>query len=200
MDIYQKWKHNYIDNLDLTKIKWVKLNTEELNAFLYENYFDEEEYRYVNDEFNTTPFDVPLGMHYLSFNFNCNEYSFLLGIVKNNIGKYTIVATIIYLENEFIFSDQKDPVTYISSVEVNSYFRNQGIYKKICERFIDYINVNQHLIGSRESEMGAKCQAFEKLKKIIIKKGFQQSILKNDNPYNTELHDTICVKQKVLNK
>ena len=34
-----------------------------------------------------------------------------------------------YNENFFIFTEQKVPITYIATVEVNSYFWNRGLYK-----------------------------------------------------------------------
>ena len=157
-------------------------------------------HEYVSTESDTYRKDMPLGLYYLSFKFINNDYSFLLGIVNNRIGKKTIVANIMYLENEFLFSGQINPCTYISSVEVNAYFQNQGIYKKMCEAFIQYVDYDQHIVVSRESEMGKKCRVFDTLKTTLITNGFQKKVL-NDKYFNrSELCDEVCEKEHVLQK
>jgi hypothetical protein len=52
--------------------------------FYEENYFDKDVWRYVRSETDST-FIVPIGLHYLNFIHNRDDYSFLLGIVNNNI-------------------------------------------------------------------------------------------------------------------
>lgn len=197
----EKWFNNYIYNIDLSKIEWIKLNKDELNNFYEENYFDKSEWCYITNEDEST-FLKPLGLHYLCFDNGNKDYSFLLGIVKNNIGKKTIVAAMMYLENYCIFSDQKVPLTYISSVETNLFFRNKGIYSKMCEIIIDYINSNQHIIISKESKMGKEYNVVEKMKKSLIENGFEKTIWIDDYLIygNSNFWDIIELKQKVLKK
>ena len=196
----EKWIYDYIKDVDLNNIEWVKLNSNELEEFFKKNYYDAIEREYVCTESDTYKRDMPLGLCYLSFKFINNDYSFLLGIVNNRIGKKTIVANIMYLENEFLFSGQTNPCTYISSVEVNEYFQNQGIYKKMCEVFINYVDYDQHVVISRESEKGKKCKVFDTLKKVLIRNGFQKKVLNDKYLNKSELCDDTCEKERVLQK
>lgn len=204
-----KWVKEYIEGVDLKKIKWIKLNATELKKFFDENYYDEENCEYVHD-MNTNKL---LGMSFLNFqsynyiSFHCTEneqtFNYLLGIVGNNIGKQTIVGAIIYLDNYLMFNDQDKPFTYISTIEVNSYFRNKGIFKKMCEVFFDYVNLDQYILTSEQTEMGRKCNVFGILKDILISKGFQKNVVEDDHQKTTlEIHDAIFTKQtgKVLKR
>ena len=86
-------------------------------------------------------------------------------------------------------------------MEVNSYFRNRGIYKKMCEVLIKFINQNQHIITTMQSEIGLKCHVFEILKKELEKNGFKNYIFEDSyHLINSQLHNIICSKQKVLKK
>lgn len=125
----------------------------------------------------------------------------MLGVVDNSIDKKTIICSIVYLDRYFIFVKQQEPLTYVSTVEVNSFFRNQGVYKKMCDIFFDFINPNQHILTSRQSEMGKKCKVYEILKKAAIKKSFEKCILEdNYGLSNLELEQMVCYKQKLLKK
>ncbi len=198
----EKWVKEYIEDVDLNKIKWVKLNATELKEFFDENYYDEYNFEYVQDM--TT--NKLLGMTFLniqSYNyisFHCLEneqtYNYLLGIVDNSIGKKTIVGAIIYLDNYLMFNDQDKPFTYISTIEVNSYFRNKGIFKKMCEVFFDYINLDQHILTSEQTEIGRKCNVFEILKKTLLSKNFQNIIVEDDHQKTVlEIYNIFFSKQ-----
>lgn len=203
MEKANKWISEYIENINLEKIEWIKLNSSELNNFIRENYLDEDTWQYVRDENVNSLYPTLLGMHYLNLDNSINKraYSFLLGIVDNNIGKKTIVGATIYLDEYFIFTDQESPLTYISTMEVNSYFRNRGIYKKMCEVLIKFVNQNQHIITTMQSEIGLKCHVFEILKKELEKSGFKNYIFEDSyHLINSKLHNIICSKQKVLKK
>lgn len=203
MEKANKWISEYIENINLEKIEWIKLNSSELNNFIRENYLDEDTWQYVRDENVNSLYPTLLGMHYLNLDNSINNraYSFLLGIVDNNIGKKTIVGATIYLDEYFIFTDQESPLTYISTMEVNSYFRNRGIYKKMCEVLIKFVNQNQHIITTMQSEIGLKCHVFEILKKELEKSGFKNYIFEDSyHLINSKLHNIICSKQKVLKK
>ena len=203
MENINKWYNDYIKNVDLGKMQWIKYNANELDSFLENNYLDREVWEYVHDENASSIFPTLLGMNYLSTNspLNNKKYSFLLGIVDNNIGKKTVVAAAIYLDEYIIFTDQEIPITYISTLEVNSYFRNRGIYKKMCEVLINFINSDQHIVITKQTEMGAKCHVFDILRNTLISNKFHNYIFEdNHGMIHSELHDIICSKQKVLTK
>lgn len=193
-----KWEKDYIDNIDLSDIKWIKLNSRELNDFFRANYYDETEMKYVCNIDGSSSSETPFGLYYLSFKYVNSECSFLLGVVTNNIEKKTIVAAIMYLEDCILFDDQKTPVTYIGAVEVNSYFRNQGIYKNMIEHFVDTANNSQHIVLSKESKMGTKCKVFDTLKNIATSKDFPKKVLK-DECYG-ELYSNLCGSTKKMQK
>ena len=199
LDITEKWINDYIKNIDLENIEWVKLNSNQLYEFIQNNYLDKELWQYVIDG-NSNIYPRLLGMHYLNLDspINKKEHNFLLGIVDNNIGKKTIVCAVTYLDDYFVFDNQNEPLTYVSSVEVNSFFRNQGIYKKVCEVFFEFIINNQHILISKQSEMGKKCKVHEILKDIGIKKGFDKCIWEeNCGLENLKLYEIICDNQKI---
>ena len=69
----------------------------------------------------------------------------------------------------------------------------------MCNILFDYINPNQHIMITKESEMGKLCHTYEILKRIANEKGFQKNIYEDDNSINNqELYDLLCSKQKVL--
>ena len=202
MNINNKWVSDYIENINLAEIEWIKLDVDELTRFYQENYLDMDEWKYITSDISDGYVCSPLGLRYLHFNYNKTEYKFLLGIVNNNIGKKTIVAAMVYLENYYMFVEQIQPLIYISSLEVNSYFWNNGIYKRMCEEIINFINPNQHIILSMESDMGRKYETGRIFKEILMKNGFKRTIwIDTFSIYsNKELYDIVCSKSKVLEK
>lgn len=202
MGIKDRWISDCIDGVDLLNIEWVRFDENELKNFYRENYLDGDTLRYVANEPNVVYFYSPLGLRYLSFNYNNTNYKFLLGIVKNKVGKKTIVAAMIYLENYYMFEEQKYPLTYIYSLEVNSYFWNNGVYKRLCEAVINFINHDQHIILSTESDMGRKCRVGGIFKEILVRNGFKKTIWMDtfSNYSNPEFYDVVCSKNKVLEK
>lgn len=201
MNIQEKWINEYINNIDITKIQWIKFNMNELINFYEENYFDKDVLKYVRSESDDT-FVTPIGLHYLNFEQNNDNYSFLLGVVDNNINKKTIVAAMIYLENYYVFREQQVPLTYISTVETNLYFRNKGIYIKLCKEVINFLNPNQHILISRESNLGSKCGVVNILKKVLMQNGFKNKILIDDlsNYMNKQFYEIFNDNEKVLKK
>ena len=194
---------DYIENVDLERIKWIKLNSKELDSFFEENYLDKKNWEYILDDNASNLFPTILGMNYLNLDDPNNNKlsSFLIGIVDNNIDKKTVICATIYKEKYYIYNDQEVPVTYITTMEVNSYFRNKGVYKKMCEALIDFINPYQHIVTTKESQMGIKCNTFETLKRILISNGFKNRIFQDNNGLiSSELHEVICFRQKVLKK
>jgi len=194
---FNKWLHNYIEDVDISNIEWVKLDFNELRIFFNENYFDEDENIYVvEDDFN-----IPFGLYYLTFNSFCDKYNYLLGIVDNNIGKKTIVSAIVYLEDYYFFAAQDIPVTYVSTVEVNSYFWNNGIYKRMCDEFVKIINPNHHLVISEESEIGRLCGVVRNMNKSLYNNGiFKECIVDNFYIDNSYFRNLLCVDKNALVK
>lgn len=198
----EQWKKEYIDGIDITKIEWITLNTDELKKFFDENYLDKENWRYIKDKEASNVYPVPFGMHYLNMSPMSDKYRYLLGVANNGIGKKTIIADVMFDENYIIFHDQEVPVTYISYVEVNSFFRNQGLYKTLCEQLAKVIKFTQPLIYTRESEMGQMCHTARTLREVLLENGFSKSIWEDDssNIYNPEFYEQICGKPRGLKK
>ena len=198
-----KWVRDYIDNIDISNIEWIKLNCEELDDFFEENYLDRVEWEYVLDEDANSLFPILLGLSYLTLNNPRSElsYNFLLGVVNNNIGKKTIVSDIIYLDEYFIFGNQTIPFTYIASVEVNTYFRNRGITRKMYGAFFQIVRPNQHVLTSMLSDMGKRYNLLEITKQVALENGFDKQIIENNYNLNyTQIYEQLCSKQKVLKR
>ena len=199
MNLKEKWEKDYIDNLDLNKIEWVNLNNQQLLDFYEENYLDKKEWQYVG---NMDTWGIPLGLRYLSFRPENKNYNYLLGLVNNNVDKKTIVAAMVYVPNYFIFTKQEIPVTFICTIETNLYFRNKGLSKQLCDQILNFINPSQHIIVTRETDMGKKYNMLNRLKESLLKKGFDKNIWENDiwNYNNREFCEAIMGKQKILKK
>lgn len=194
---YNKWLYNYIDNVDITNIEWLNFDRNELNSFFNNNYYDEKERVFVVDG----DFNVPFGLYYLTFDRFGYGGNYFLGVADNNIGKKTIVAVIVYLDEYYLFADQIIPVTYVSTVEVNSYFWNNGIYKKMCDQFVKIINPNQHLVVSKESEMGKLCGVVNNLDKALYNNGFSNKCIVDDYSIDNSLfRSLICNNKNILIK
>lgn len=199
MDLKEKWEKDYIDNLDLTKIEWINLNNQQLMSFYEENYLDRKEWQYVS---NRDFWGYPLGLKYLSFQTQNPKYNFLLGLVKNNINKKTIIAAMIYEPEYFIFKNQEIPATFICTIETNSYFRNKGVCKQLCNEILNFINPSQPIIVTKETDMGKNYNVLNLLKETLFKNGFDKTIWENDiwNYNNKEFCEAILGKQKTLKK
>ena len=197
-----KWEKEYIRDIDLSNIKWIKLNNQELREFYNKNYLDKDLWQFVATK--TSCFICPLGMHYLTFDSSESrlDYKYLLGVVDNNISKKTIVASMVYLENYLFFGTEFEPITYMNTVEVNAYFRNLGIFKEMCEEAICFLNLNNNIITSPESEMGILYKTYDIFKKNLIEKGFKKEIwnerLIMQNIY--EFYESLKKEQKVFKK
>lgn len=196
--ILRRWISEYIEDVDLSKIEWLKLNNNELEKFYEENYLDIDEYKYVSD--NKFGFFTPIGLNYLSFDLLDNKYNYLLGIVDNNIGKKTIVSAMIYLDKYYVFEEQDVPLTYISSVETNYYFRDKGLYNKLCNEVINFINPYQHILISSESDMGRRYGVINKLRNILISCGFDGLMFVDDGLIysNFDFYNAVNSKKRKL--
>ena len=153
--IFNKWKSEYIDDVDLDNIEYLNLTPNELNKFLNDNYLDKSIFGYVSSqEFSSKP----IGLVYLDYAFlnSQSQYEkekrFLIGIVSNNKGTKTIISVFKYYDKYFFTKEQKIPLTYILSVEVNEFFRKKGLYKKLIFESLNHINPNNPIIISTEAD------------------------------------------------
>lgn len=200
MDLYDKWINDYIDNIDLSKIEWVKFDYQQLMDFYDDNYLDKDNWQYVHGKRNNSYMVLPLGLRYLSFNSNNCNCNFLLGLVNNNIGKKTIVAAMVYFENYYFFEQQFVPLTYISTIEVNSYFWNKGIFNKLCDQVVKFINLDQHILVSEETDMGRKCNVIQKLRNVLLNHDFEQEVFIDDyyKYKDVDFYTKVCSRKRIL--
>lgn len=177
--IFNKWKSEYIDDVDLDNIEYLNLTPNELNKFLNDNYLDKSIFGYVSSqEFSSKP----IGLVYLDYAFlnSQSQYEkekrFLIGIVSNNKGTKTIISVFKYYDKYFFTKEQKIPLTYILSVEVNEFFRKKGLYKKLIFESLNHINPNNPIIITIESEIGCEIGAINIIKDIYYSNGFDRDI------------------------
>ena len=198
-ELEEKYIHDYIENINISQIEWIKLNSSELKDFYDKYYYDKENYRYVGDKKGI--YSLPIGLHYLSFYPNKN-YDYLLGIVSNNIGKKTILVALTYIDNYYIYSNQIEPITYLCTIEVNEYFRRKGLFKEFCEILPFYINPNQHILATKESEIGSKVMVIEREKDSLYRHDFKKNVFVDDGSakWDIELRDLVCSNDKVKKK
>ena len=228
----ERWIKDYIEGIDISNIEWLDLSYDELNKFFDENYVDKSDWswvrdidpniplKYLDDNFSDQterewvrdissgmPSDAPLGMCYLSFRYMNRDNRYLIGVTPNNIGKKTILAAMSYIDKYTLYTDQKKPMTYVSTVETNLYFWNRGLYNRLCEEAINHLNPEQHIIISTESRMGKIYSTASTLEKILRKNGFDKYFFVSEPKlfHSQEFHDLVCgndtkVKIKTDNK
>ena len=174
---YNRWYDGYIDGVDLSNIEWRRFNYEQLIAFYYQNYYDEDyesfimEIDDVNDRYERNRF-FPIGMTYLTFNKESKHNEYIVGIAKNKLGLYTIVASMIFVPKLLIEDDCINAVTYIETVETNKYFQNCGIFKQMIEVLLRFINANQDILITHECGVGEKVGVISIMKKILKEQNF----------------------------
>lgn len=188
------WYHDYIENVDTKNVKWVNLSTEELKQFFKENYFDQKANKYASEHgYEITPF----GMYYITIE-PIRSFSHVLGIAPNNKGTNTVIGAMCYVDNYKLFSDQKNYITYFSTIEVNRFFRNQGFVKKLIAASYDFVKHDQHILISELSDMGRTHNLLNITKNIYYDLGFQMDIrcdIENFNLY--EYRDLLLGRTKV---
>lgn len=199
---YDKWFDEYIKDVNLENIEWVLFNQIELDEFYMKNYLDTDYWRFVHDGDRCDP--KPFGMCYLPLthvHITPNQ-KYILGIVDNNKGTKTIVAAIIFTDNYYIFTNQKNPMLCISTVEVNKFFRKKGLLKQLVNAFVSNINLEQHILSTPESLEGHECHVFDTIYKTLIDVGFTKTFVIDDCElrYNTEYRDIILQESLLLKK
>ena len=128
-----KWKQNYIENLDLQNITWLTLEKDDFLKFINQNYFDEELGEYVIGE---DP-EIPFGMHYVA-DIQNQSTKYLLGIVPNSIQKFTIfIRNCPKFDSEIhhrsrLYVSRKLPFLYQSNAAYNLHrnCRNQSVFSQ----------------------------------------------------------------------
>ena len=177
--LFNKWKKEYICNINLDNIEYLELTTDELLKFLNDNYLDNDTFSYVSNQDDPSK---PIGLTYLDYNFLNyknpyeNEKRFLIGTVSNNKGKKTIVSVFKYYKNYFFSNNQKVPLTYILSIEVNEFFRTNGLCKKTLIESLNHINLDNPIITTLESDIGYEIGVINIMKKIYYNHGFNKDI------------------------
>ena len=188
----EKYKHEYNDDIDISKIEWIKLSADELKEFYDENYFDKENNRYVTSDRYYYLIN-PLGFNYLSLNPN-KSYDYLLGVTENSIGKKTILVALTYMDKYYRYPMQTIPLTYLITIETNEFFRNKGLFNEFCNNLINFINPNQHILATKESDIGEKVHVIDREKITLIEHGYTKEIWINDEniDWNIDFYNTIC--------
>lgn len=167
--------HQYHDNIDINNIEWIKLSAEGLEDFINKNYFDKENSRYVSNE-GYNMFINPLGFHYLSVKPN-KLYNYILGVTPNSIGKKTILVALVYMDKYYRYTRQTVPLTYLITIETNKYFQKQGLFNVFCDNLINFINPDQHILATKESEKGELVHVVEKEYFSLLEHGFTKKYL-----------------------
>ena len=174
--LFNKWKHEYIDDLNLDNIEYLDLSQDELYMFLDDNYIDKATNSYAsNQKLTNTPIGLVFLNHYLRSD-NSIEKRYLIGVANNNKGTKTIISVFKYCNNYYFFEEQKVPLTYIISIEVNQYFRDMGHFNRIVLESLNHIDINNPVITTVESEMGSRIGTIRKLKEIYYNNGFDKDI------------------------
>ena len=188
------WYHDYIENVNNENITWINLTKKELIEFFKENYYDDKYQKYVTEDAEGI---IPLGMYYLTIE-PLEGFKHILGISKNNKGTNTIIGAICYIDDYKLFSDQNKYITYFSTIEVNSYFRNQGISKKLIKASYDFVKHDQHILISDLSTMGRACDMLNLTKDIYYRLGFNMDMRSDIENYDLyEYRDLLLGRTKV---
>lgn len=172
---YNKWYTGYINEVDLSSIEWKKFNFNELKAFLYRNYYDEDYESYVVARDINNKF-LPFGMTFLTFNEENIYDEYIVGIVKNKLGLYTIVACMIFNSKYLVEYDSIEPVTYIQTIETNKFFQNKGVFKQMVSSLLKFIDINQNILITPECGIGKEIWVISIIKKILLEQGFTGDI------------------------
>ena len=170
----KKWLQDYIVPLDKDEITWLQLDHVGMQKFLEENYIDEDGNRI--GWYNSMLYNV-LGMKYLAF---CNiamGFSYLIGVIPNNIGKQTIVACLCYQKNRIWSLKQEEPVNFIQMIETNRFYRKQGIFNMLVEKIMPCLNLNQDLVTTDEYDDGLSCHTVTRLRNTLEEQGFEKEVL-----------------------
>jgi len=191
-----KWYKDFIEEVDLSNIKWVKLNSEELLNFYNENYFDKESNCLALSTKQNSMVVSPFGLELTSYSSDkvCQEFTHLLGIAPNKKGTYTIVSKVKMHENYKYIYDIDDCI-FIDYIEVNKFFKQRGIYKFTVQSLTKFIDLNKNIVLTNETEEGQMCRVQEWFRKILNVNNFT-GIVKTEDDIVKEINENIKKRLK----
>ena len=193
-----RWIDEYTNDVDLSQMEWLVMDTYSLMEFYDKNYVDEELDEAVSEDI--THFNA-LGMHYVPMRKESPDIRYLVGICKNKIGKKTLIACITYVENYRLFSRQRVPLTYLCTCEINKYFRNRGLSKIMFDEFAKVINPEHHFVSTPQSDDGSLCHVHQNLYNSLINGGFDKLIILKEETTSLltpEFEELLCSESKQL--
>ena len=135
--------------------------------------------------------------NYRNVNTHDKEKRYLLGITTNNKGTKTILSVMNYSDKYYVFEDQVEPITYINTIETNSYYKNKGLYKSLVKNMIRFINPNQHILTTLESDEGKLCSTHKILCEILKENGFNKTINVLGRVNVEEYHNLLTQNKKL---
>ena len=165
----KKWLNDYIVPLDKEKIIWLNLDSNDFTNFLEENYKDDDKNIVW---YNSQLYNV-LGMKYLSFGNIIPGYNYLIGVIPNNIDKFTIIAYACYSKNRFFEVGQKKAVNWLQTIETNAFYKKKGLFKMINELLYNYIDQSKDFITTDEFDDGILCHTIKRIKDALVNQGYQ---------------------------
>lgn len=193
---YNKWYNDFIYELDLSNIRWIKLTAEELIRFYNENYYDEDAGCFALSTNMNNMIVSPFGLELTSYNSDrvSLEYTHLLGIVPNRKGTYTIVSKI-KMDERYKYITEVDECIYVEYIEVNSFFKKRGIFKLTIQSLINFIDLNKNIVLTDETEEGKKCRVHELFRKILNINNYS-SVIKTEDDVDKEICQSILKRLK----
>ena len=159
---------DYIKEFKLEDITWKSLTKEEMNKFLLDNY-------YINNNFITWDTSVTIfGMHYLQWHLYTDKY--FIGTIKNNVDKETIVGCISYFNYHKIYGN----VNYISTVEINYFYQGMKLLNELYKNFINELDFDKDIMITNESMIGRERHVINNLEKTLKKVRYNKNIIIDD--------------------
>ena len=188
-----KLYHDYVMDVDYKNIDWLNFSTNEMADFLKANYYDETSHHYITGENKFTLY----GMCFLNFG-KLAGMKYIIGASPNNIGKYTIMAALIYTDKYKMFSDQRNYITYFSTIETNKFFREKGINTELIKNSYKYVSHFQPILISGLTSMGEKHNLLNKTIEIYRDLGFLYDIRSDMENFDMiEYHEELRKKRQL---
>lgn len=196
---FDKWFKGYVEGVNLENIEWVKLNYDQLMKFYYKYYFDDDYEEFVMSRGEDDSF-LPFGMTYLPINPGTSRDEYILGLCDNQSGTKTIVACMIFDPSYNLDREVVESVTYIKTIETNTFFQKKGVFNKMINEILKFINKDQNILTTHESVRGRVVHVLEKMRNAVTKQGFTGDV-RSEYEINEEYLDSlkkIKYKKKVL--
>lgn len=196
---FDKWFKRYVEGVNLENIEWVKLNYDQLMKFYYKYYFDDDYEEFVMSRGEDDSF-LPFGMTYLPINPGTSRDEYILGLCDNQRGTQTIVACVIFDPSYNLDREVVESVTYIKTIETNTFFQKKGVFNKMINEILKFINKDQNILTTHESVRGRVVHVLEKMRNAVTKQGFTGDV-RSEYEINEEYLDSlkkIKYKKKVL--